>query len=104
MKDYIMNRNIKDKTWPFDQPKNCAVITLKQIIDHEVNVLDVYHDLDDHGWQFLSNIEVKEKDAKVVSLSSIVRLDETVLEIAKIPPGFRAYRKDKNSKWKIEKN
>ena len=91
------------KRWPFDQPKNCAVITIQQILDLDLPILFVYHDLDDHGWQFLSNIEIKEKDAKVVSLLNIVELDKSVLEVAHIPPGFRAYRKSTDSEWIIEK-
>ena len=46
----------KQIEWPFDQPKNCAVFTIRQVIDRESPIQIVYHDLEDDGWQFVSNI------------------------------------------------
>ena len=42
------------KLRPWHQPPNCAVITLRQIIEGDAPILLVTHDMDDHGWQFLS--------------------------------------------------
>jgi len=33
--------------WPFDQPRNCAVFTIRQIIDGECPIQVVYHDFKD---------------------------------------------------------
>lgn len=52
-------------TWPFDQPPDCAVISLRQIVDGTQPILHVTHDSDDHGWQFNGLDEVKEEDAAV---------------------------------------
>jgi hypothetical protein len=78
--------------WPFDQPPNCAVITLRSIVSGGEPIVRVSHDADDHGWQFLGACDADADDAAVVSLGSIVKRDPSVLEVADIPPGWRAWR------------
>src|SRR5262245_6799741 len=69
-------------SWPWDQPTNCAVITLRAIVMDGAPILHVTHDLDDHGWQFLDGGNVKMEDAMVVTLASIVDLDPSVASLA----------------------
>lgn len=88
--------------WPFDQPRNCAVITLRQIADGSEPILRVTHDKDDHGWQFLGRGGAREEDASVVALSGIVALDASVLGVADIPPGWRAWRTSPEDNWMRE--
>jgi hypothetical protein len=78
--------------WPFDQPENCAVITLRAIIFGGEPVLRVTHDADDHGWQFLGVGDADVADAAVVALSEIVARDPSLLQIADLPPGWGAWR------------
>ncbi len=85
--------------WPFDQPPNCAVITLRSIVFDGASILRVVHDEDDHGWQFLDGDDVDMADAAVVLLKEIVQCDQTVLEIADLPPGWFAWRVSPNSAW-----
>ncbi|MDA3947568.1 MAG: hypothetical protein PF439_12890, partial [Helicobacteraceae bacterium] len=92
----------KETEWPFDQPKNCAVFTIRQIIDGESPIQIVYHDLEDDGWQFLSNVEHSMEDAKIVSLEEITKIDSSILDIAKIEPGIHAWRNMIGDKWIIE--
>jgi hypothetical protein len=92
----------KEQPWSFDQPKNCAVITLRQIINHDVPILVVYHDIDDDGWQFMSNIETTMEDMMLVSLEEITKIDSTVFEVSTIQPGYHAWRNNVGSKWIIE--
>ncbi|MDD5058660.1 MAG: hypothetical protein PHQ60_12390 [Sideroxydans sp.] len=93
-----------ENNWPFDQPKNSAVITLKQIVVGKAQILRVTHDANDHGWQFLNpNIEVIESNASVVSLEQIVKLDPSILELANLPPGWSAWRTKVGEKWVKEK-
>jgi len=87
--------------WPFDQPKNCAVFTIRQIIEGDNSIQIVYHDLEDDGWQFVSNIEYSMEDAKLVSLEEITIIDPTVLEIASIKPGYHAWRNQVGDKWTV---
>ena len=46
------SRNTTDE-WPFESPRNLAVITLDRIMDGRNPILYVSHDEDDGGWQFL---------------------------------------------------
>jgi hypothetical protein len=79
-------------------------MTLKQIMNEGAPILHVTHDSDDHGWQFLGLEDAKQEDAELVCMSHIVELDPTVLQVAHIPPGWRAWRENVNSGWEIEKN
>ncbi|MCY2983983.1 MAG: hypothetical protein NTY15_10125 [Planctomycetota bacterium] len=85
-----------------DQPRNCAVISLRQIVFGIAPILHVVHDEDDHGWQFLNLDDAREEDASVVTLEEIVKLDPTVLALADIPPGWRAWRKSVTHEWNRE--
>ena len=88
-----------DSDWPFDQPPNCAVITLRSIVFDGATILHVTHDADDHGWQFLSGGSANVEDASVVSLKEIVALDPTVAEVADLPPGWQGRRRSRNDPW-----
>ena len=85
--------------WEFDQPPNCAAITLKSIVNEGKPILHVVHDAEDHGWQFLGLEDASEEDVAVVAMSDIVEIDPSVLEIAHIEPGCRAWRKNSGAKW-----
>jgi hypothetical protein len=85
--------------WPFDQPRDCLTISLRSIVFDGQPILFVSHDEDDHGWQFLDGGEPEMANAAVVALSEIVDLDPSVLAIADLPPGWRAWRKSTDDAW-----
>jgi hypothetical protein len=85
--------------WPFDQPRNCVVFTLRSIVFDGEPVLYVCHDADDHGWQFLDGLPIEMANAALVALGEIVTLDPTVLELADMPPGWSATRASGSSPW-----
>jgi hypothetical protein len=85
--------------WPFDQPRNCAAVTLRSIVFDGAPILHVTHDADDHGWQFLGREDADAARAAVVSLSEIVKVDPSVLAVADVPPGWHAWRHSKGSPW-----
>ncbi len=85
--------------WPFDQERRCAVVTLRSIIFDREPILVVFHDEDDHGWQFLNGRTFDMSNAALVALEEIVNLDASVLEIADMPPGWKAWRKSQSSAW-----
>ena len=90
---------MKAEHWPFDQPANCAVLTLKAIISGELPILFVSHDEYDTGWQFLSGEPVNKEGASVVALREVVDLDPTILELADLPAGWVARRSSANAAW-----
>jgi hypothetical protein len=84
--------------WPFEDPENLAVITLKRILAKERPILLVSHD-EDGDWQFLDGQDVSEEDAAVVSLRKITMLDPGIIELADLPLGWRATRGSPNGLW-----
>ncbi len=90
--------------WPFDQPPNCAVITLRQIIEEGAAILEVSHDADDHGWQFMTADEPAEEDLLLVCFSHVVERDASLLELADLPPGWIAKRATLGERWVREMN
>lgn len=76
-----------DDAWPFDQPKNCAVITLSSIIRAGKPILHVAHYEEDHSWGFYDGEDVRVEGAMVVSLLSMVNRDASLLDVADLPPG-----------------
>jgi hypothetical protein len=85
--------------WPFDQPRNCAVITLRHILFEGAPILHVSHDADDHGWQFLGLEDANVEQSALVSLQNIVQLDPSILELADMPPGWHAWRRSTSDAW-----
>jgi hypothetical protein len=86
-------------TWPFDQPRNCATMTMRQVLDGSEPILLVAHDADDHAWQFIGITDASLADARIVALEEIVQLDPTVLEVADLPPGWQAVRDEVGGEW-----
>lgn len=91
---------MSDPDWPFDQAQNCATFTLRSIIFDGHPILHVSHDIDDHSWQFLDDKPVDMANAALVALSTIVKHDSSVLEIADLPPGWIAIRDSVRSPWR----
>jgi len=92
------------KDWPFDQPPDCAVITVRQIIDGTAPILEVSHDADDHGWQFMPRDEPKEEDLVLVCFSHIIERDPSLVELAGLEPGWLAKRASPDKPWLCEPN
>lgn len=87
------------KPWPFDQPPNCAVVTSTHVMRHGKPITHVYHDEDDHGWQFHSAEGTRMEHALLVALKEVVKVDESVLEVADLLPGWMARRSAKGGPW-----
>jgi len=92
-----MNQNMSD--WPFDQPRNCATFTMRQVLEGAESILRVTHDEDDHGWQFIGSSNALVADCKLVSLEEIAQLDPTILEVADLEPGWQAFRDFVGAPW-----
>ena len=89
--------------FPFNEPKNTAVLTCNHILENAADILYVSHDEDDGMWQFLCGGTHIQEDARVISLNEVLLLDKTVSEISGMPCGYIAERKSKNSDWNIKK-
>jgi hypothetical protein len=85
--------------WNFTDSQNTPVITIKRILHDKGTILYVTHDLDDGSWQFLDGKPVDSSDAIVVSLSTIVNYDVSVVKLADLPLGWYAWRSNGDSPW-----
>ena len=86
--------------WPFADPRNVAVFTVRDIVEMRQPILVVTHDADDGAWQFLTGQPADMKAAMVVSLASIVRLDPTLTALADLPLGWEATRARAGDDWR----
>ena len=78
--------------WPFEDSRNTASITTRQVLDG-APVLLVTHDDDDGSWQFLCGTTDDPADARVVGLGEMYKRDPSLGEVADLPkaggPGAR---------------
>jgi len=85
--------------WPFDQPRNSATVTTRQVMQGLEPILFVSHNSDDHGWQFIGSSAVAMTDIMLVGLVEVVKRDPTVFEVADLAPGWQAYRAKAGDQW-----
>lgn len=78
-------------------------MTLRSIIFGGEPILLVTHDCDDDGWQFLDGRPPESSNAATVGLGEVVRHDPSVLELADMPPGWRAWRDSPGAAWQRSK-
>jgi len=100
--DSLAEEGVEIMEWTFDQAENVGCFTIQKIIHEGAPILFVMHDKDDHGWQFLTGKNVTLDDAMIVSMREIVEHDRTLLEIGRMPPGYRANRAAVGEPWQIE--
>jgi hypothetical protein len=86
-------------SWPFDQPRNCAVFTTREVMESEEPILLVSHDVEDHAWQFIGSTHGNLDNAKIIALQEAVELDPTVLELSDLPVGWQAVRQTRDDAW-----
>ena len=86
--------------WPFDQKRTTATFTTTHVLNEGRDITHVYHDEDDHGWQFHYPGPKDASDAMLVALSEIVEYDSSVLDVADLPPGWMAVRDRRGAPWK----
>jgi len=85
----------------FKTPLNTAVFTTKYVIENLSTIVYVSHD-DEDEWQFQgSENDVLDIDIRIVGLGEIIKLDNTLLELAELPVGFEAIRKSGRDPWQI---
>jgi len=86
----------------FSEDLNRNVFTTRFVIEKSELITYVAHELEDGAWQFYSESQFNGyEDIMVVTLKSVLDLDETLYELADLPLGYDAIRKGKNEKWQI---
>lgn len=78
-----------------------ACFTCRHVLEEHKPILYVSHDEDGY-WQFLCGGSHKEEDARVVSLASILNIDETMGDLAGLDYGECAEAEDAASDWMVK--
>jgi len=65
----------------------------------EDSVTRVFHDIEEGAWQFHGPEDSKKEDLAYVCLHHIIDKDPTIKELADLPVGWCAWRKDVAAPW-----
>lgn len=89
----------------FEDTLNTAVFTTSFVVKDKHEITYVTHDAEDGAWQFFSNDDFDnyEDVAMLVSMEEIIKIDQSVLEIADMSLGYYASRESKIDSWEINK-
>ena len=87
------------ETWPFDQGRDVATITTRQVLQEGAPVLIVIHYSDDHSWAFLGSDSPSNNDVRVVGMGEIIDMDSSLRTIAALRPGWVAERNSVHGSW-----
>jgi hypothetical protein len=90
---------MENSEWPFDEPKNVAVLTTTGIIQNQEAILYVSHDDDDGAWEFFPSPSVPIDCVILVALHRVFALDKSLMSLADLPLGWVAKRKNINEAW-----
>lgn len=85
--------------FPFQDTPNTACLVCRHVLDGESPISYISHDKDDGTWQFLCSKSHREGDARVISLFSAFKLDESIGQVAGLPRGCFVERNSKSGSW-----
>ena len=90
------------KPFPFSDKPNTACFTCNHVLEEHRPILFVSHDEDGY-WSFLCGGSHLEKDLRLVALSEILELDDSVTGLSHLDYGGYAEKEDEQGKWIVEK-
>lgn len=61
-------------SWLFDQPRDCAVLVTREVLERSEPILHLTRDSDDHGWQFVGFSDGTSENGRVIALHEVVEL------------------------------
>ncbi len=86
-----------------DIDMNMAVFTTKNVMKNGLTIVRVSHG-DDGYWQFFDAVSTNSNEnIMLVSMGSVLNMDESLQAILNMEPSHRASRESKNQDWIVEK-
>ncbi len=84
--------------WPFKAPLDTITFCTARVARELFPVLQVSHD---HGgdWQFLDATEEDPGECVLLCFGCVYERDATLAEIADLPPGWSAFRREVGAEW-----
>ena len=92
-----------EKGFPFADAPDTAAIVCRHVLEEGAPITYVSHDEDDGMWQFLCGGLHETADARLVSLYSVWKRDESVGLLCEMPPGFIAWHAGAEDEWRVGK-
>ena len=90
----------EESKFSFSDPENTACFTCDHVMNGQRPILLVCHEEEDGSWMFMCGKDGHaETNYKIVSLRSIVDIDNSVNALSEMPLGCGAERETVNSKW-----
>lgn len=90
-------------SWPFSDAQNVAVLASRFVLEGEP-ITHVYRDWEDGMWQFLPNRVTEAGHGRLIALEEVFIRDQSIAELADLPPGWMAKRSQRGSPWERSKN
>ncbi len=87
-----------NSNFPFSDTPDTVCYTCCHVLNEHKPILYVSHDEDGY-WQFLCGGIHKEEDAKIVSLSAILKIDDSIAALADLDYGEYAEADDSDCDW-----
>lgn len=92
---------MNNREFPFADEPNTACFTCCHVLEENEPILYVSHD-EDGFWHFLCGRSHREEDARIVSLASILNIDETMSDLAELDYGEYAEAESVTSDWIVK--
>lgn len=87
------------QSWAFDQSAETSAITTRQVLEGAEEIHVVIHYADDHSWGFLCGTTDDQADGRVISMAHALDIDDSLVSIADLPPGWKAWRPKRGEPW-----
>lgn len=88
-----------ESNWPFDQQPRVAALTTRQVLEQGLPILRVVHYSEDEDWAFTCDTTNATEDIRIISMQEALSIDQTISEVANLPPGWGAARTVVGGKW-----
>jgi hypothetical protein len=85
--------------WPFDDPVNVGAFATISVMERRDPILFAAHADDDGSWEFHTGEAIPDGQLKYVCLGCIFERDRSIGELADLPYGWEASRKDRGLPW-----
>jgi hypothetical protein len=90
---------VSASSWPFADPRNCAVFVTREVMDREEPILLVTHEDGEDSWSFIGSSDGTLENCKLIALEEAVAIDSSILQLADLPVGWRAWRDSPQESW-----
>jgi len=96
------NHDIAREDWPFEDQVNTHALTTVGVLEKNLPILLVTHEMDDGSWQFLCRTTNEPSSGRLICLGCALEKDSSLAQIADLPRGWIAWRDSVGEPWQRE--